>query len=106
VAIFEAAIMAAGFWLARMLAFWPLCIESAAAMLPTTLQKSNLCLEEAPELIHISAFERSASLQQFSIDSQGLGVAEFIQQLKQLHLCLHACDLFWLCQEAAANGAT
>lgn len=49
--------MAAGFWLARMLAFWPLCIESAAAMLPTTLQKSNLCLEEAPELIHISALK-------------------------------------------------
>ena len=63
-ALFEASIMSAGVWNLRTCTLeGPFCLETAASLLPTTLQQLTLTVYEPPEVSYLSWFERFVALQ-------------------------------------------
>ncbi len=63
-ALFQAAIMSAGFWNLRTCTLeGPFCLETAASLLPTTLQQLNVTVYDPPEVSYLSWFERFVGLQ-------------------------------------------
>ena len=63
-ALFEASIMSAGVWNLRTCTLeGPFCLETAASLLPTTLQQLTLTVYEPPEVSYLSWLERFVGLQ-------------------------------------------
>ncbi len=63
-ALFEAAIMSAGLWNLRTCTLeGPFCLETAASLLPTTVQQLKLTVYEPPDVSYLSSFERFVGLQ-------------------------------------------
>lgn len=67
-ALFEACIMSAGLWNLRTCTLeGPSCLETAASLLPTTVQQLKLAVYEPAESSYLSWFERFVGLQLLSI---------------------------------------
>ena len=67
-ALFEAAFMSAGVWNLRTCTLeGPFCLETAASLLPTSVQHLDLTVYEPPEVSYLSWFERFGGLQLLSV---------------------------------------
>ncbi len=76
-ALFDASIISAGVWNLRTCTLeGPFCLETAASLLPTTLQQLDLTVHEPPMVSYLSWFERFVGLQLLYIS----GLPEFPEE--------------------------
>ena len=94
-AFFDTAIMATGFWNLRTCTLeGPFCLETAASLLPTTLESLDMTLYDVPDISCLSMFERFVHLQLLylsCVDGEALPAAVFLidgtmPNLRGLHI--------------------
>ena len=82
--LFDAALMLSGLWGLRVCVLeGPVHLETAAAVLPTTLRSLDITVYEPPEVTYLSLFERFSNLQLLYLqhsegDQEGIPDVQFV----------------------------